>query len=197
MPSLIVLDRDGVINHDSDNYIRTPRCWQPIAGSLNAIARLKQADFSLAIATNQSGIGRGLYSEDTLHKIHDKMNRHLANVGGCVDAVYYCPHTPLDGCGCRKPGVDMLLNAYQDLGGDFDQCYFIGDSATDMAAAAAAGFIPVLVLTGCGRDVLTQNYDMSEWVVCHNLAQAVDKLLQSRLERQDLTQLIGSGHDHQ
>jgi D-glycero-D-manno-heptose 1,7-bisphosphate phosphatase len=187
MSKLIVLDRDGVINHDSDNYIRTPQCWQPIAGSVNAIVRLKQAGYTLAIATNQSGIGRGLYTEDTLQSIHNKLHRYLANAGGYVDAVYYCPHTPVDSCGCRKPGSAMLVDAYQDLGAQFEQCYFIGDSATDMAAAIRVGFVPVLVLTGCGRDALIQGYDITKWWICYNLAHAVNVLLQGGVERHDLS----------
>jgi D-glycero-D-manno-heptose 1,7-bisphosphate phosphatase len=100
---LVILDRDGVINHDSDQYIKSPEEWKPIPGSLAAIARLNQAGYRVVVASNQSGVGRGLFETDTLMAIHDKMNKALAQVGGRIDAIFFCPHTNADNCDCRKP----------------------------------------------------------------------------------------------
>jgi histidinol-phosphate phosphatase family protein len=100
---LVILDRDGVINHDSDQYIKSPEEWKPIPGSLAAIARLNQAGYRVVVATNQSGVGRGLFETDTLIAIHDKMHKALAQVGGRIDAIFFCPHTNADNCDCRKP----------------------------------------------------------------------------------------------
>ena len=105
---LIVLDRDGVINHDSEQFIKSPDEWRPIAGSLEAIARLNHAGYRVVVATNQSGVGRGLFDMGTLNAIHDKMHRALAQVGGRIDAVFYCPHTADTGCDCRKPKPGLL-----------------------------------------------------------------------------------------
>ncbi len=105
---LIILDRDGVINHDSDQFIKSPEEWKPIPGSLEAIARLNQAGYRVVVATNQSGIGRGLFDMDTLNAIHDKMHKALAQVGGRIDAIFFCPHTNADNCDCRKPKPGML-----------------------------------------------------------------------------------------
>jgi D-glycero-D-manno-heptose 1,7-bisphosphate phosphatase len=100
---LVILDRDGVINHDSDQYIKSPDEWRPIPGSLAAIARLNQAGYRVVVATNQSGVGRGLFETDTLLAIHDKMLKALTQVGGRIDAIFFCPHTNVDKCDCRKP----------------------------------------------------------------------------------------------
>src|SRR5690349_2204364 len=107
---LVILDRDGVINHDSDAYIKKPEEWMPIEGSLEAIARLNQSGFHVVVATNQSGVGRGLFDMATLNAIHDKMHRALGQVGGRVDAIFYCPHTPEANCRCRKPKLGMYEN---------------------------------------------------------------------------------------
>jgi histidinol-phosphate phosphatase family protein len=105
---LVILDRDGVINHDSDQYIKSPDEWKPIPGSLAAIARLNQAGYRVVVATNQSGVGRGLFETDTLVAIHDKMLKALTQVGGRIDAIFFCPHTNADNCDCRKPKPGML-----------------------------------------------------------------------------------------
>ena len=147
---LVILDRDGTINHDSDDYIKSPAEWRPIAGSLEAIARLIQADYRVVVATNQSGIGRGLFDTRALFAIHDKLQRALGQVGGRIDAFFFCPHRADDNCRCRKPQPGMLLEVARRLNLSLADTYMVGDSQRDLEAAAAAGARPVLVLTGKG-----------------------------------------------
>ena len=147
---LVILDRDGVINHDSPSYIKSPEEWKPIARSLDAIARLTQADFRVVVATNQSGVGRGLFDMATLNAIHDKMHRAVGQAGGRIDAVFYCPHPMEANCGCRKPRPGLL----EDIGRRFNTILkdvpCIGDQLRDLQAAAAVRAQPILVLTGKG-----------------------------------------------
>ena len=150
---LVILDRDGVINHDSDQYIKSPEEWKPIPGSLTAIARLNQAGYRVVVATNQSGIGRGLFETDTMIAIHDKMSKALAQVGGHVDAIFFCPHTNDDNCECRKPKPGMFRDIAARFNADLAGVPAIGDSLRDLQAAQAAGAQPVLVLTGKGRKI--------------------------------------------
>lgn len=147
---LVILDRDGVINHDSDDFIRTPAEWVPIAGSLEGIALLTRAGFTVAVATNQSGIGRGLYDHATLDAIHDKMQRAVAEAGGAIDRIVYCPHAPDAGCDCRKPASGLPRELAQHYGIALAGVPVIGDTERDLAAARAVGARPVLVLTGNG-----------------------------------------------
>lgn len=141
---LIILDRDGVINYDSDNYIRSPQEWNPIPNSLQAIARLNQAGFRVAIATNQSGIGRGYYTEEVLASIHKKMLDLLALEGGKIDIIFYCPHLPSDHCECRKPKPGLLHQiAHHFQCTSLANIPFIGDSACDIDAAIAAHALPI------------------------------------------------------
>jgi D-glycero-D-manno-heptose 1,7-bisphosphate phosphatase len=148
---LIILDRDGVINHDSDLYIKSPDEWRPIPGSLDAIARLTQWGYRVVVATNQSGIGRGLFVMDTLNAIHDKMIKAVAQAGGRIDAVFFCPHTNADKCGCRKPKPGMLEEIATRYNTDLEGIPAIGDSLRDLQAAEAVGAQPMLVLTGKGK----------------------------------------------
>ena len=148
---LVILDRDGVINHDSDHYIKSPDEWKPIPGSLVAIARLNQAGYRVVVATNQSGIGRRLFETDTLIAIHDKMLKALAQVGGRIDAVFFCPHTNADNCDCRKPKTGMFREIAARFNADLADVPAIGDSMRDLQAAATVGAQPMLVLTGKGR----------------------------------------------
>lgn len=148
--NFVVLDRDGVINEDSDNYIKSPNEWKPIKGSLEAIAHLNQAGYRVVIATNQSGIARGLYDMNTLNVIHTKMIRMLAQVGGQIDAIFFCPHHPDAGCDCRKPKPGMLLEIANRFHIDLEGLPFVGDSLRDLQAAANAEMQPILVLTGKG-----------------------------------------------
>jgi D-glycero-D-manno-heptose 1,7-bisphosphate phosphatase len=147
---LVILDRDGVINEDSDEYIKSPEEWVPIPGSLEAIARLNQAGYRVLVFTNQSGIARGLYGAATLSAMHQKMNSQLAQSGGYVDAVFFCPHSPSDRCECRKPKPGLLREISRRLHTDLDGVPVVGDSLRDIEAAQGVGARPVLVLTGKG-----------------------------------------------
>lgn len=147
---LAILDRDGVINHDSPDYIRSAREWQPINGSLEAMARLTHAGYHVVVVSNQSGIGRGLFTYDDLFAMHDKLIRLAAEPGGRVDGIFFCPHAPDDGCDCRKPGTGMLREIARRLQITLTQVPFIGDSLKDVRAARAAGARPMLVRTGSG-----------------------------------------------
>ncbi len=175
---LVILDRDGVINHDSASYIKSPEEWKPIAGSLEAIALLNQAGYRVLVATNQSGIGRGLFDMATLNAIHDKMHRALSLVGGRVDGIFYCPHANDAGCACRKPRPGLLDEIAKRFGVSLDGVPFIGDSLRDLQAGAAVGAQPVLVLTGKGKKT-RKDGDLPEGTVVHaDLAEAVRSLLQ-------------------
>jgi D-glycero-D-manno-heptose 1,7-bisphosphate phosphatase len=152
---LVILDRDGVINVDSDRFIKHPDEWKPIPGSLEAIAQLNQAGFRVVIATNQSGVGRGLFDMVTLNAIHQKMMDALARVGGRVEAVFFCPHAANAGCDCRKPAIGMFVEISQRYSIPLSQVPCIGDSLRDLEAARAAGAQPFLVLTGKGEKTLS------------------------------------------
>jgi len=151
---LVILDRDGVINVDSDQYIKSPEEWKPIAGSLEAIARFTQAGFRVVLATNQSGLGRGLFDMATLNAMHNKMHKAVGQLGGRIDAVFFCPHAQDAGCACRKPQPGMLLEIAQRFNITLADVPAIGDSLRDLQAASAAGARPVLVLTGKGEKTL-------------------------------------------
>lgn len=148
---LIILDRDGVINFDSAQFIKSPDEWKPIPGSLAAIARLNQAGYRVVVATNQSGIGRGLFEMDTLNAIHDKMFKALAHVGGHIDALFFCSHTNADNCACRKPKPGMLQEIAMRFNADLTGVPAIGDALRDLQAAVEMGAQPILVLTGKGK----------------------------------------------
>lgn len=169
---LVILDRDGVINHDSDQYIKSPDEWKPIAGSLAAIARLNQAGYRVVVATNQSGVGRGLFETDTLIAIHDKMVKALAHVGGRIDAIFFCPHTNADNCECRKPKPGMFREIAARFNADLAGVPAIGDSLRDLQAAAAAGAQPMLVLTGKGRKTVSDQALPPDTLVFADLAAA-------------------------
>jgi D-glycero-D-manno-heptose 1,7-bisphosphate phosphatase len=148
---LVVLDRDGTINVDSDQYIKSPAEWKPIKGSLEAIARLTQAGWHVVVATNQSGIGRGLFDMATLNAIHDSMHRAVHQAGGRIEAVFFCPHADASNCECRKPKPGMLLEIAKRMNVGLEGVPMVGDSLRDLQAASAAGARPVLVLTGKGK----------------------------------------------
>ena len=151
---LVILDRDGVINADSDQYIKSPAEWEPIPGSLEAIARLTQAGFRVVVATNQSGLGQGLFDMAALNAMHNKMHKAVNQLGGRIDAVFFCPHTQDAGCACRKPRPGMLLEIAARFSLALTGVPAIGDSLRDLQAAGAAGARPVLVLTGKGKKTL-------------------------------------------
>jgi D-glycero-D-manno-heptose 1,7-bisphosphate phosphatase len=148
---LVILDRDGTINHDSDHYIKSLDEWRPIKGSIEAIARLTQAGYRVVVATNQSGIARGLFTTRTLFEIHDALQRAAVQAGGRVDAFFFCPHADTAGCECRKPKPGMLLETARRFNVSLADTYMVGDALKDMQAAVAAGARPVLVLTGKGK----------------------------------------------
>jgi len=148
---LIVLDRDGVINEDSGDYIRSVADWRPIPGSLEAIARLSRAGYTIAIATNQSGLGRGYFGIDELEAIHSLLQQQVEELDGHIEGIFYCPHLPEEGCQCRKPATGLLTAIEAELGQSPRGSFFIGDSVKDLQAAKAFGCQPMLVRTGKGN----------------------------------------------
>lgn len=178
---LIILDRDGVINEDSDDYIKSTDEWIPIPGSLDAIARLNHAGYSVAIASNQSGIARGYFSLETLAAMNVKMNDMLSSLGGRVDAMFFCPHGPKDGCDCRKPGPGMLTEISNRFQTGLGDVLFVGDNINDIKAAQAAGAKPVIVRTGKGAqtaNIIAEN-NMSNIPVYDDLAGVVSSILEN------------------
>lgn len=147
---IVVLDRDGVINEESAAFIKSVGEWRPIRGSLEAIARLTAAGFQVAVVTNQSGVGRGLFTETTLLTIHRNMETAVELAGGRLAGIYYCPHRPDEGCDCRKPRTALLERLQRDLDASLAGAPFIGDKLSDVLAAEAVGARPILVRTGSG-----------------------------------------------
>jgi len=175
---LVILDRDGVVNEDSDAYIKSAEEWIPIPGSLEAIARLNHAGYRVVIATNQSGVARGLFGMAELDAIHQKLHAALARLGGQVDGIYFCPHGPDDGCNCRKPRPGLLQEIGVRHGIDLTGVPTIGDSLRDLEAARAVGATPVLVRTGKGRSAERQlPADWHPVAIYDDLAEAVQALL--------------------
>ena len=152
--ALIILDRDGVINQDSDDYIRGVSDWKPIPGSIEAIADLSRAGYRIAIATNQSGLSRGYFTLDDLEEIHTLLRRRVEEYGGTIDGIFYCPHLPEEDCTCRKPATGLLLAIENELQESARGAPFIGDSLKDLQAARAFGCLPILVTTGKGSRTL-------------------------------------------
>lgn len=148
---LVILDRDGVINQDSDQFIKSPDEWKPIAGSLEAIARLNQWGYRVLVATNQSGVSRGLFDMDTLNAIHERMHKSVMQAGGRIDAVFFCPHSAEEKCDCRKPKPGLLKQIAERYNTDLTGVPTVGDSLRDLQAAVAVGAQPYLVLTGKGE----------------------------------------------
>lgn len=153
---LLILDRDGVINFDSDAYIKSVQEWIPIPGSIEAIAQLSKAGWTVAVATNQSGIARGYYPLETLEAMHTRLRELVAEHGGEVGLIVYCPHGPEEGCACRKPRPGMLQAIAEHYQSDLAGVWFVGDSRGDLDAALAVGAQPVLVKTGKGERTLSK-----------------------------------------
>ena len=151
---LIVLDRDGVINQDSDAYIKSVDEWIPLEGSIEAMAMLTKAGYQIAIATNQSGIARGYFTLDTLNDMHRKMNKLATEAGAKINYIAYCPHVSEDSCDCRKPLPGLIHQIETALNVSAKDCYMVGDSLRDLQAGSAAGLKPILVLTGKGQRTL-------------------------------------------
>lgn len=174
---LIILDRDGVINYDSAQFIKSPDEWRPIPGSLEAIARLNHAGFRVVVATNQSGLGRRLFDTATLMSIHEKLHKALAQVGGRIDAVFFCPHAADAGCDCRKPKPGMLADIGRRFGVELTGVPCVGDSLRDLQAAEACSAQPILVLTGKGEKTLRDGNFPTNTIIFPDLAFAVTALL--------------------
>ena len=174
---LIVLDRDGVINYDSDQFIKSPDEWRPVPGSLEAIARLNHAGYRVVVTTNQSGIGRGLFDMAMLNAIHEKMHKALAQAGGRLDAIFFCPHTADSRCECRKPKPGMLQEIGKRFNVELTAVPCIGDSLRDLQAAEAVGAQPMLVLTGKGEKTLRDGNLPKNTVIFPDLAFAVSAML--------------------
>jgi D-glycero-D-manno-heptose 1,7-bisphosphate phosphatase len=175
---LIILDRDGVINHDSDLYIKSAAEWVPIPGSLAAIARMNGAGFRVVVASNQSGLARGLLTIEDLCAINEKMYQQLSWAGGSLDAMFFCPHGPDEGCNCRKPRPGLLLDIAARMRISLEGVPAVGDALRDIQAARAAGAQPVLVRTGRGeRTLLEQGAELHGVPVYDDLAGFADALL--------------------
>lgn len=172
----IILDRDGVINYDSDNYIKTVDEWIPLPGSMKAIGKLTQAGYKIAVATNQSGISRGYFSVETLNAMHDKMTKLAAQHGGKFDYIAYCPHGPDDDCDCRKPLPGLIHQIESALNISAKDCYMVGDSLRDLEAGVAAGMKPVLVKTGKGERTIEKGFELKNVSVTENLLTFVESL---------------------
>ncbi|MFM2435257.1 MAG: hypothetical protein RL063_1238 [Pseudomonadota bacterium] len=179
---LVILDRDGVINQDSANFIKSPNEWIAIPGSLDAMALLNQSGFRIAVATNQSGVSRGLFDMATLNNIHEKMQRELAQVGARVDAIFYCPHAADDHCSCRKPKPGMIEEIGKRFSVELNKVPAVGDALRDLQAYAKAGCQPILVRTGKGELTLAESNQPEKalpentWV-CADLSEAVQRIV--------------------
>ncbi|MFA7670336.1 MAG: D-glycero-beta-D-manno-heptose 1,7-bisphosphate 7-phosphatase [Burkholderiaceae bacterium] len=174
---LVILDRDGVINEDSDAYIKSPSEWHAVPGSLEAVARLSRAGWRVVVATNQSGLARGLFTMDTLNAIHSKMRRQLAEAGGNIDAVFVCSHGPDDGCRCRKPAAGLFEDIARRYEVSLNNVPAVGDSLRDLQAAVSQGCTPWLVRTGKGLRTLENGGLPPGTEVRDNLAAIVDEWL--------------------
>ncbi len=174
---LIILDRDGVINIDSDQFIKTPDEWKPIPGSLEAIARLTREGWRVVVATNQSGLARGLFEMATLNAIHAKMHKAVGQMGGRIEAVFYCPHAAEMSCECRKPKSGLFNEIATRYGRDLQGVPSVGDSLRDLEAAASVGARPVLVKTGKGMKMLAAGGLPKDTLVFADLSEAVEHLL--------------------
>lgn len=179
---LVILDRDGVINEDSDSFIKSPEEWVPIEGSIAAIARLHQAGFRIVITTNQSGIGRGLFGVDELEAMHKKMIRLINEAGGEVAGVFFCPHHPDDNCQCRKPNVGLIDQLETAMAVSAAGAVVIGDSLRDLQSGIKKGCLPILVKTGKGLktlSLLAQHPEemLKQTLVFDDLAQAADYVI--------------------
>ncbi len=174
---LIILDMDGVINRDSDDFIKTEQEWEAIPGSLQAIARLNHSGFHVVTASNQSGLARGKLTMHELNRIHRKLHAHLAQYGGVIDAIFFCPHGPDEGCACRKPEPGLFREIESRLHTPLYGVPVIGDRLSDVRAAQTIGARPMLVRTGKGQQQLDEGLIPEDIPVYDDLAQATSALL--------------------
>lgn len=176
---LIILDRDGVINEDSDAFIKTPDEWIPLPGSLDAIARLTKAGYTIVVATNQSGLGRGYFDIMTLNAIHQKMQNAVKAAGGQIEAIFFCPHTASDNCDCRKPRQGMFSTISERFDTPLEDIPSVGDSLRDLQAAFLAGCTPILVLSGKGKKTLENGGLPPKTIIFDDLSAVADHLLEA------------------
>ena len=174
---LIILDRDGVINEDSDDYIKSPDEWIPISGSLESIGKLSQNGFRVIIITNQSGIGRKIFSIEMLHAVHKKMNAHLLQFGGVIDGIFFCPCKPEENCNCRKPKPGLYNDVSYRLRMPLKNVFCVGDKITDIQAAENAGGNPILVRTGKGKEEIDAGLIPKNIPIYDDLGSFVDKII--------------------
>ncbi|MEX2367273.1 MAG: D-glycero-beta-D-manno-heptose 1,7-bisphosphate 7-phosphatase [Pseudohongiellaceae bacterium] len=181
----IILDRDGVINQDSDDYIKSPEQWLPIPGSIDAISKLSRAGFRIFVATNQSGLGRAYFDEFALARMHEKMHRLVEDLGGHITGVFFCPHTPEDKCACRKPATGLLDQMEHEFSLDLSGAHYVGDTEKDIDCALAKKCLPILVLTGKGASTLESLTDekLKKIQVFPDLAAAAEHILKPGKEQ--------------
>ncbi|QPK62357.1 D-glycero-beta-D-manno-heptose 1,7-bisphosphate 7-phosphatase [Methylomonas sp. LL1] len=172
----VILDRDGTINVDSDTFIKSPDEWLPLPGSLEAIAELNRHGYKVVVISNQSGIARGLFDLAALEAMHDKLRRMLAEMGGRIEAIYFCPHGPEDHCTCRKPKPGLFEAFAQEKRIDLTNVYSVGDSYRDIEASLAAGAKPMLVKTGKGRQTI-HNHPQLKLPIFDNLYDAATHIV--------------------
>jgi D-glycero-D-manno-heptose 1,7-bisphosphate phosphatase len=185
MTPLVILDRDGVINEESDQYIKSPSEWIPIPGSLHAISRLNKAGYRVAVATNQEAVSRGLFDAATLQRIHSKMHQAVTAAGGRLDAIYFCPHGAEIGCDCRKPKPGMLIDCMKRFDAEPAEVAVVGDTWRDMVAAQSAGCQAILVRTGNGQRTIAESQSgfkplPSETLIFDNLEAWVVQFLSTK-----------------
>jgi len=178
---LVILDRDGVINEDSDDYIKSPEEWKAIPGSIEAISRLHREGYHVVVATNQSGVARGLFDLNVLSKIHNKMLEAIRAEGGEIEGIFFCPHGPDEGCRCRKPLPGLYDEIADRLKVNLQGRYAVGDTERDVVAARSVGMRPVLVRTGKGERTLKKNKKLTGILVCDDLAAFADALISGNL----------------
>lgn len=180
---IIILDRDGVINHDSTKYVKNIDEWEIITDSAKAIANLTQIGYKVVVCTNQSGIGRGLYGMEELNAMHEKMHKLVSHEGGEIAAIFMCPHTPADNCECRKPKPGMIYEICERFNVDnISNVMLVGDSARDLEAIQAAGGIPVLVKTGNGKKTLAKGEIPPDTLIFDNLLEVSEYLISKEEE---------------
>lgn len=174
---LVILDRDGVINHDSDEYIKSAEEWIAIDGSLEAISRLTHADYHIIVVSNQSGLGYKIFNIDDLNRIHQKMLREITLHGGVIDAIFFCPHAPEEDCYCRKPNPGLFDQISFRMGSSLENVPYIGDKTSDIEVARKVGAHPYLVKTGYGQSCLESGAVSDDVIICEDLSEAVNILL--------------------
>ena len=177
---LLIIDRDGVINEESSKFVRSVHDWRPIEGSIEAIARASQCGLRCVVASNQSGLARGLFDIGDLNRIHQRMLDAVWQAGGSIEAIFFCPHGPDDGCACRKPGTLLLEQIADRTRVEFSEMVLIGDRLSDIEAARATGIQALLVKTGRGAATIADWSGLRDVLVYENLASAIDAIISNQ-----------------